>query len=490
VAKDHAEYDRIEREKAALLRALVQIAAASGKNERKQRATRVVARIEKLAMEPVPKFEHDQARIHGKVGSSDGGFPGAVFGAVISEITSGHYADGKDHDPPDLPLGTRSELVQACVRAMHRHPVGMWSLHYPWRRTRRSSNSEKCVTLSQSLLLDLARLLHVASARVKPADLLGDKGNLLNLPAVYCVSSTLDILLNSDPDLWTPVDLDKAAARVTEAFTGQQWSDDQLWVVARVMSGVGFGKGRTLETLLVPANPIAKQALAAIARPSAKTFVQQLQRCGLMARGKTRAPSLPKTLPLDVRDALVLRTKWKLTDSDIECGPPVKKEALASLERKLRRSLPAPLRALLAVVGSIGDRQLGGLSGFAELDTRLRTQLEEHMAEAGDAPIEDPGLGAFDVRRLLPAEHWFALGTDVGGDIYFLAMNATTRKGTNPVIRFHHDEALTARVAAHSLGEYVALLFAEALGRRETLDVTPLQSRRIPLARVSAPKAR
>jgi hypothetical protein len=43
------------------------------------------------------------------------------------------------------------------------------------------------VTLSQPLVLDLARLLHVASARVKPADLVGDKGNLLNLPAVYCV---------------------------------------------------------------------------------------------------------------------------------------------------------------------------------------------------------------------------------------------------------------------------------------------------------------
>jgi hypothetical protein len=101
-----------------------------------------------------------------------------------------------------------------------------------------------------------------------------------------------------------------------------------------------------------------------------------------------------------------------------------------------------------------------------QLVRELAETIEEDEDESDEAPTS---RGSHDVRGFA-LKKAIPLGSDPGGDLYFLATGARSSAGAAPVIRFRHDQALVATVAADSLGEYVALVFARVYARREGLE--------------------
>ncbi|APR76913.1 Hypothetical protein A7982_02260 [Minicystis rosea] len=268
---------------------------------------------------------------------------------------------------------------------------------------------------------------------------------------------------------------DDAADRAAEAVVALPWTDDRLWLVFRVLSG-GYGgsfSGVASITGAVARNILAKLVTktASIEGPGATKLRALLVRAKVIPKSSARgaAPAkLPKQLPLDVPGALALLETWKLSAADVEAGAPAKAREITSLEKQLGRALPSDLAELLAAHGSIGDREIGPPARMKELLGELEGMIEEHEEEADEAPSGKKG--DLDIRAFDPLKTGIPLGTDVSGDLYFLATGATSEAGTAPVIRFRHDQALVAAIAADSLGEYVAIVFARVFARREGLE--------------------
>jgi cell wall assembly regulator SMI1 len=356
----------------------------------------------------------------------------------------------------------RKALLPICLEAMARHP-GRCFHRLP-------------LPVDPELIEPLVALLHASSAHVEPADVARYDGNPQNIIGFSGATDALERLLAYRE----PAHVERAIA----ALTSRSWSDDQLSVLARILHWKSWG-GHSLGKALTPESVIAKNALPALLAPtsSCPAYVTRLVRLQLLDRralgARARLPTLPRSLPTDVSSALALAEKWRLRDEDLRRGPPATPTELDALERALGRPLPHDVRELLCRVSSIGDRQLGPIARLAALQAELQSTFEAHLRDDDGAPI-DTEDGDVDVRRFLPSESWLAIGSDAGGDLFFVACATTTRSGTHPVVRYRHDESLVARLWARSIGEHAALLFAEAYARREGLDFDRFARRRLP----------
>ncbi len=116
------------------------------------------------------------------------------------------------------------------------------------------------------------------------------------------------------------------------------------------------------------------------------------------------------------------------------------------------------LRALAALLGASldemdlaksGPHRLGGSCDPPEV------LVARHLASDGDEEVQAYG-NLVDVRTFRPFSGLVRLGADFTGDGLYLDPRSTTQAGTPPVVRFCHDEALTAELEANGLCEYAA----------------------------------
>jgi cell wall assembly regulator SMI1 len=307
----------------------------------------------------------------------------------------------------------------------------------------------------------LAKLLERALGRTSRATIEGfGKGNPSNSGGFKVATDALVRLF----------EYEKSAAKVAAALVALPWSDERLWLLFRMLAG-GYGgpfaRPDQLGPVAASALPALIQSTAGIQGDGARRLRAVLLRGKVISKeqaGGVKAAKLPRALPTDVASALSLIETFGLSPEDVEAGPPAKPREIVSLEKKLGERLPAELHALLSAHRSIGDREIGPPSRMKELLADLAGTIAEHEEEADEPPS---GAGEHDIRAF---EGLVPLGTDDCGDLYLLATRARSSAGAAPVIRFHHDEALVATVAADSLGEYVAIVVARVYARREGLE--------------------
>jgi cell wall assembly regulator SMI1 len=261
--------------------------------------------------------------------------------------------------------------------------------------------------------------------------------------------------------------------KVAAALRALPWSDERLWLLFKILAG-GYGgpfRGpKQLGGVAAAVLPELVDGTASIQGDGASKLRALLVRAKVIAKsaaGGAKAAKLPRALPIEVDAALALLDTWKLSAADVQATPAAKPREIASLEKKLGRKLPEDLAALLGAHASIGDREIGPPARMKELFADLAGTIAEHEEE-GEAPSNRNG--ELDVRGFDPLKRGIPLGTDPSGDLYFLAIGATSGAGKAPVIRFCHDQALVAKVAADSLGEYVAMVIARVYARREGLE--------------------
>lgn len=265
---------------------------------------------------------------------------------------------------------------------------------------------------------------------------------------------------------------DKEVA-VAAALTALPWSDERLWLLFRILAG-GYA-GPFERAWVTPVATAALRALAAstvgIQGDGANKLRALLVRQKIVPRSAAKGvtlPRLPRTLPHDVSGALALLEALHLSPREVGARPPACKASVEALVKTLGAELPSELATLLASHAAIGERQFGPPARMRDLVRDLAGMIREH--EADDAsPVE--GRREYDVRAFDPSKCAVPLGTDLNGDLFFLATAATSDAGVAPVMRFHHDESLVTTVEASSLGEYVALLFLRVYARREGLEV-------------------
>ncbi|WP_434415919.1 hypothetical protein [Nannocystis pusilla] len=256
---------------------------------------------------------------------------------------------------------------------------------------------------------------------------------------------------------------------VADGLMKIEWNDERLWLLFRVLAD-----GNSLDPPnRGPATAVALARLVAATATISGRGADRLRALLLRAKiiPKAMAPGivlarLPKQLPHTVAEALALMTAWKLTPAEVEAKGPARAREIEVLANHVSARLPQELKQLLATHAALGSRDFGPPARMRQLVREMRETIEEDEEEADDPPS---GRGRYDVRGFNPAKKAIPLGSDPSGDLFFLATGAKSEANAAPVLRFRHDQALVATIAADSLGEYVALILARAYARREGL---------------------
>jgi hypothetical protein len=138
---------------------------------------------------------------------------------------------------------------------------------------------------------------------------------------------------------------------------------------------------------------------------------------------------------------------------------PPKVTALGPEAVVLPKALPVTLEAVKAFASSLGlafdaknlaDEGPFPLDGSASLpDSLLANGLAEtdRLRESG---------AKLDLRRFQPFSGLTSLGADGSGDGFYLDGRLRTVAGTAPLLRFCHDQALTAVLEANGVHEWAA----------------------------------
>ncbi len=247
-----------------------------------------------------------------------------------------------------------------------------------------------------------------------------------------------------------------------EKLAALKWTDDRIWVLFRALSENQFAPHLEASTGAVFL-PIAEGAQGT--GEGLEKLKDLLQRAGHLAE-EDRAPvSLPEELPHNVEEAFDLAESLAGKE-DLEVSGPARKTEITALVRAFG-SIPDDLKAALSRHSSLGEVHFGPPDRMISLRDEMKEILEEHLKEYSELPPTDEKR---DVRDYKPFEKGIPLGTDHTGDIFFLATNAKSDTGHMPVIRFHHDEALTSSVEASSLGEFLCFELLRGPARREGLE--------------------
>lgn len=172
---------------------------------------------------------------------------------------------------------------------------------------------------------------------------------------------------------------------------------------------------------------------------------------------KTEVVQLPALLPLDVASALALVERCGLSHAELELRPATRTDEVA-----LTLTLPPDLVELYAGCDGFG-RFVVPADSLVALQQQFLREVSAHVADGEDEVDES---GAFDVRSLAPFEALLAIGTDHGGDTFFLDPRCKTREGSMPVLRFVHDENCVVHPEAASLGAFVAALVLQRWAQR------------------------
>jgi len=237
---------------------------------------------------------------------------------------------------------------------------------------------------------------------------------------------------------------DKKSAAAALADYARTWSDDHIGVFLAVVTSDAHyeddttwsKRGKFVAHILPVIAPQARKA-----RSTAALFKRAEQSFGA-------APVFtpPATLPTSVSEAFDLVQACGLDDESLGITSPCPSEQIAALAE--------PLRGLFAQTDGLGVRS-DGIPPVAKIK-QLR-KLQKDFVAAVKSSMRHPEDGcdddAIDLRWLPPPEELVAFGTAQGGDIFFID---PSNEAPVPVLRFVHDEAVTARVEACSVGEFVA----------------------------------
>lgn len=111
-----------------------------------------------------------------------------------------------------------------------------------------------------------------------------------------------------------------------------------------------------------------------------------------------------------------------------------------------------PFASLLGATFDEGDPARIALDRYG---SHLEETLARHLTETDH--VQPPLAGKqVDVRRFLPFAGVEVLGTDATGDTLFLDPRRRTRAGTPPIVRYCHDQLLTAELEANGECELAA----------------------------------
>lgn len=176
---------------------------------------------------------------------------------------------------------------------------------------------------------------------------------------------------------------------------------------------------------------------------------------------KTKVLRLPPTLPVDVTEALALLTRYVVDRETIELRPAPKPSAVATAAKLV--AMPKDLLALYAACDGVG-RHVAPVASLRALQRGFASEVRRLVKDHEDEVRE---RGALDVRSLSPIEELVAIGTDGGGDTFFVDARRKTSEDTVPVLRFVHDEACVVRPEAPSIGAFVAARVLEAWTENE-----------------------
>lgn len=128
-------------------------------------------------------------------------------------------------------------------------------------------------------------------------------------------------------------------------------------------------------------------------------------------------------------------------------------------EKNIPDKWPKELKAIYLAFNGSSEREFAALKDMKELRQDLFDTLENHVDDLDEEDLSfDPGKGRLDVRKYLH-EDIIPIGTDASGDMFFIDPKSNSLSKQAPVIRFYHDETLTASVEANSLAEFLGRLF-------------------------------
>ena len=172
--------------------------------------------------------------------------------------------------------------------------------------------------------------------------------------------------------------------------------------------------------------------------------------------------SLPEELPHDVSQALAMLDSLRVSQTCLPrpdgASASVRNEAAKGLG--LER-LPRDLKLLYREHNGFG--RLLSLDQVTRLLGEFHDAIENHREEAGDSALGRLGC---DVRHHEEPGRCIPLGQTSTGDILFVDPAViASRSEKMPVMRYHHDQALTCSVEAVSIGHFVALEIARAFLR-------------------------
>jgi hypothetical protein len=135
---------------------------------------------------------------------------------------------------------------------------------------------------------------------------------------------------------------------------------------------------------------------------------------------------------------------------------------MSSVLERLPARLPLELeelKAFAALLGASFDEHDLGPSGpypVGRWGCDLPDELvARHVASDGDEPVEAYD-NLVDIRTFRPFSELLFLGADATGDGLYVDPRRRTQSGQEPVMRFCHDQALTAELEANGLHEYAA----------------------------------
>jgi hypothetical protein len=135
---------------------------------------------------------------------------------------------------------------------------------------------------------------------------------------------------------------------------------------------------------------------------------------------------------------------------------------MSAILERLPARLPLELeelKAFAALLGASFDEHDLGPSGpypLGRWGCDLPDELvARHVASEGDEPVEAYD-NLVDIRTFRPFSELLFLGADATGDGLYVDPRRRTQAGQEPVMRFCHDQALTAELEANGLHEYAA----------------------------------
>lgn len=369
------------------------------------------------------------------------GGPGTALSAVFAALCSASRA-------PAEPL---RRLLPALLAGIVKHGESH-SVPYEFRPAK---------LLGPEALAPVAEALHGALARCPSEEVAAYGGNPSNVRGFSVAEHLLERLF----------EYAQHAPQVAHALGALEWTSESLGLFARALENLALLKMKSAPaaTTARAVLPSFAQRTAGLTGEGARKLREYLVRNKVLSRkdaGGAKPSSLPRMLPQRVKQSLAMLGPLGLTPADVKAGSPATTAQLAALEKWLGRKLPTEVVALYRAHGTLGDREVQGPAAARGLHRELLASIREHEKEDPSSPR---GKGEYDVRGFGPEKRALPLGTDATGDTFFLALGARGRWGSEPVVRFHHGEALVATVEAETLGEFVALLVLEPYAQREGL---------------------